>query len=193
MQTIKRVGLKIAAGHSVEKLESIADGVVASYLVPKVYAQTMDLARTHLQRGDEVWIVTAAPTRLANALARHLGLTGALGTVVEEVDGYFTGELAGEPLHGPQKAIAVQALAVERNLDLSQCSAYSDSIHDLPMLTTVGNPNVVNADRALRMWARKHGARHYDFRKLRHARRYGGQALLLGLVTAVMRRLRPHK
>ncbi len=190
MQMIKRVGLRIASGHSVESLVKISDGVIEQYLIPKVYRQTVDLAKVHLQRGEEVWIVTAAPNRLANVLAHKLGFTGALGSIAEEVDGFFTGELIGPPLHGPEKKVAIEKLASETGLDLSGSSAYSDSVYDLPMLQAVGHANVVNGDRQLRARARREGWKQYDFRKLRHARRFGLQAALVALGGLVHQRSR---
>ena len=81
-----------------------------------------------------MWLVTAAPIEIANVIARRLGLTGALGTVAEHVDGVYTGELVGEMLHGEGKAVAVRTIAEREGLDLERCSAYSDSSNDLPML-----------------------------------------------------------
>ena len=108
----------------------------------------------------------------------------------EEVDGFFTGELVGNPLHGPEKMIAIQNLASTSGLDLSQSSAYSDSVYDLPMLEAVGHANVVNGDRQLRAHARSKGWRQYDFRKLRHARRFGLQAGFVALTGVFLRRAR---
>ena len=68
----------------------------------------------------------------ATIIARRLGLTGALGTVAESVDGVYTGRLVGEPLHGPAKAEAVRALAAAEGLDLARCAAYSDSAQRHP-------------------------------------------------------------
>ena len=48
--------------------------------------------------------MTATPVEVAQVIARRLGLSGALGTVAESVDGVYTGRLVGEPLHGPAKA-----------------------------------------------------------------------------------------
>ena len=52
-----------------------------------------------------------ARSRSPQIIARRLGLTGALGTVAEHVDGVYTGRLVGDMLHGPAKAEAVKALA----------------------------------------------------------------------------------
>jgi phosphoserine phosphatase len=145
--------------------------------------------------GEEVWLVTATPVEVAAVIARRLGLTGALGTVAENVDGVYTGRLVGDPMHGPAKATAVAALAAEKGFDLAECSAYSDSANDIPMLSLVGHPCAVNPDAALRTHAVKHGWRIRDYRTGRRAARLGGQALALtalggALASAGARRLR---
>jgi phosphoserine phosphatase len=117
--------------------------------------------------------VTAAPIEIAQIIARRLGLTGAMGTVSEHVDGVYTGQLVGDLLHGPAKAEAIKALAVREGLDLGRCSAYSDSVNDLPMLGLVGDPVAINPDRRLRAHAREHGWRVRDYRTGRKAARAG--------------------
>jgi phosphoserine phosphatase len=135
---------------------------------------------------------------LAAILARRLGLTGALGTVAETADGVYTGRLVGGLLHGAAKAAAVQALAEREDLDLSRCSAYSDSANDLPLLNLVGHPNVVNPDAELRAQAREHGWPIYDFRKGRRATMIalpvaaGAGAVAGGLVAGLVLRRRRH-
>jgi hypothetical protein len=103
----------------------------------------------------------------------RLGLTGALGTVSEVEDGRYTGRLVGEPLHGPAKAEAVRALAEREGLDLSRCTAYSDSANDVPLLSAVGHAVAVNPDRALREQARALGWQVRDFRTGRKAAKIG--------------------
>src|SRR5262249_60433290 len=124
-----------------------------------------------------VWWVTATPVELASIIARRLGFTGALGTVAESVHGEYTGRLVGGLLHGPAKAAAIRALAVREGLDLSRCSAYSDSSNDMPMLELVGHPAAVNPDSRLRAQARAHGWPVHDFRS-------GRKATLVALPTA---------
>jgi phosphoserine phosphatase len=70
------------------------------------------------------------------------------------------------------KAEAVRALAEREGLDLAQCSAYSDSINDVPMLSEVGFPVAVNPDPELREHARTLDWRIRDFRRRAHIRPY---------------------
>src|SRR5256885_15863918 len=113
-------------------------------MAERLWSGTHALAQTHLDAGQRVFLVTATPVELARIIARRLGLTGALGTVAEVEDGLYTGRLVGEPLHGPSKAEAVKALAEREGLDLARCTAYSDSVHDIPMLSAVGTAAAVN-------------------------------------------------
>lgn len=165
--------LAFIAGHTVTELEEIGEEIFDEAMAHRIWPGTRALAQMHLDQGQRVWLVTAAPIEIASLIARRLGLTGALGTVSEHVDGVYTGRLVGDMLHGPAKAVAVQALAEREGLDLAACSAYSDSANDLPMLSLVGDPCAINPDPKLRDHARSHGWRIRDYRTGRKAARTG--------------------
>ena len=69
-------------------------------MASRIWPGTRALAQLHLDHGQRVWLVTAAPVEIATIIANRLGLTGALGTVAEHVNGVYTGRLVGEMLHG---------------------------------------------------------------------------------------------
>ncbi len=190
--------LAFIKGHRVTELESLSEEIFDEAMAHRIWPGTRALAQLHLDRGQRVWLVTAAPVEIAAVIAHRMGLTGALGTVSEHVDGVYTGRLVGEMMHGPAKAEAVAALAEREDLLLSRCSAYSDSYNDLPMLTLVGDPCVINPDKRLRDHAREHDWRIRDYRTGRKAARAGlVSAVLAGAASggvvgavAVRRRLR---
>ncbi len=165
--------LAFIKGHEVSELESLGEEIFDEAMAHRIWPGTRALAQLHLDQGQRVWLVTAAPVEIATIIARRLGLTGALGTVSEHVDGVYTGHLVGDMLHGPAKAEAVKALAEREGLDLSRCSAYSDSFNDLPMLSLVGDPCAINPDARLRDHARAQGWRVRDYRTGRKAARAG--------------------
>jgi len=191
--------LSFIAGHTVAELEALGEDIFEEAMATRIWPGTRALAQMHLDAGQRVWLVTAAPVEIASIIARRLGLTGALGTVAEHVDGVYTGQLVGEMLHGPAKAAAVQALADREGLDLSRCSAYSDSFNDVPMLSMVGTPCAINPDSRLRDYATQQGWRIRDYRTGRKAAKAGlAAAAVAGAVagsvtaaTAVRRRARP--
>ena len=193
---IREQALGFVAGHTVDEIGRIGEEIYEEVMAEKIWPGTRALAQAHLEAGDDVWLVTASPVEVATVFADQLGLTGALGTVAENVDGVYTGRLVGEPLHGPAKAVAVQALARERGYDLARCAAYSDSANDIPMLSLVGSPCAVNPDGALRTHARAQGWRVRDFRNGRRAAKLGVQAAgataLAGALAAAASRRRSH-
>ncbi|MCW2886307.1 MAG: hypothetical protein QOE54_1366 [Streptosporangiaceae bacterium] len=162
--TAKEAALAFVAGQKVTDLIKLCEEIYDDVLADRIWTGTRALALQHLDAGQQVWLVTATPVELARVIAHRLGLTGALGTVAETVDGVYTGRLVGNLLHGPAKSEAVRALAAREGLDLARCFAYSDSSNDLPMLTTVGHPHAVNPDSELRDHARERAWPVHDFR-----------------------------
>lgn len=173
MADARNSALSIVQGHRVSELMTIGEEIYDEYMAERIWPGTRALAQAHLDAGQKVWLVTAAPVETATIIARRLGLTGALGTVAESVGGVYTGKLVGEPLHGPAKAEAVRALAAAEGLDLERCAAYSDSANDIPMLSLVGHPYAVNPDGRLRKHAREQGWRLRDYRTGRKAVKIG--------------------
>ncbi len=165
--------LAFIKGHSVAELESLGEEIFDEAMAHRIWPGTRAMAQLHLDQGQRVWLVTAAPVEIATIIARRLGLTGALGTVSEHEDGVYTGRLVGDMLHGPAKGEAIKAIAEREGLDLARCSAYSDSFNDLPMLSLVGDPCAINPDSRLRDHAKAHGWRVRDYRTGRKAARVG--------------------
>lgn len=170
--------LAFIAGHKVSELEEIGEEIFDEHMAHKIWPGTRAIAQWHLDRGQRVWLITAAPIEIANVIARRLGLTGALGTVPEHIDGVYTGELVGEMLHGEGKATAIKEIAEREGLVLADCYAYSDSSNDLPMLSLVGHPCAVNPDSTLRAHARSNGWRIRDYRTGRKVALVSGKGVI---------------
>ena len=176
--TGRDTALSFVAGRPVAEITALGEEIYDELMADRIWAGTRALAQMHLDAGQRVWLVTATPVELALIIARRLGLTGALGTVAESVDGHYTGRLVGEILHGPAKAHAVRALAVTEGLDLRRCTAYSDSVNDVPMLSAVGTAVAVNPDSELRDIAKERGWQVRDFRTGRKAAKIGVHSVL---------------
>ncbi|HZC71498.1 MAG TPA: HAD-IB family hydrolase [Jatrophihabitans sp.] len=198
MHSSRDLALAFVAGKKVEEVVALGEEIYAEEMADKIWSGTLALARLHMDAGQRVWLVTATPVELATIIARRLELTGALGTVAETEDGVYTGQLVSEVLHGQAKAAAVRALAAREGLELAHCSAYSDSINDLPMLSLVGRAVAINPDSALRAEAKQRGWEIRDFRTGRKAARIGIPAALgvgaaAGAVAGGMAARRAHR
>jgi len=149
--------LQLVSGRTADEVSRVCDSAAERLIATRTVRATVEALRRHQAVGAETWLVTASPIELAGSVARLLGMTGALATVPEIVDGRYTGRLRSGLMHGARKADAIRELAATRSLDLANGYAYSDSENDLPMLSLTGHAAVVNANRRLRSLARMRG------------------------------------
>jgi HAD superfamily hydrolase (TIGR01490 family) len=167
--------LDFVVGRKQEELIAWGNEIAKDEILPRVYEDIVRVINQHRKRGDLTFLVTAAPIELAKTIAEALSMTGAVGTESEiDEEGNYTGRLVGGVTHGPEKAKAAAELASRHGVELVECSAYSDSINDLPLLESVGHPHAVNPDRELRRTAIGRG---WPIHELRTRRR----ALLIGI------------
>jgi HAD superfamily hydrolase (TIGR01490 family) len=178
LSNAKQAALAFVAGWRVEDMQRLSEEIFDELMAERIWSGTRALAQLHLDAGQRVWLVTAAPVELGRVIAQRLGLTGALGTVAEIHNGVYTGRLVGDLLHGPAKVEAIRRLAEAEELDLARCSAYSDSANDIPMLAAVGHAVAVNPDATLRRAARDRGWEIRDFRTGRKAAKVAVPAAL---------------
>ncbi len=141
--------LKVTKGWDRDEVRALVDETINHVIEPLIYDEALDLIDQHRIAGDEVWLVSMAPEEIVAPFAVILGITGAIASraTVDE-NGKFTGEMEFFA-QGENKAHAIVELAKSRDLDLSECYAYSDSETDVGMLEVVGHPFAVNPDRTL--------------------------------------------
>jgi HAD superfamily hydrolase (TIGR01490 family) len=157
LDLVRERGLGLARGHTVAEVRDLAEAIFDSAIERRLWPETVSLTQEHLNKGHEVWLITATPIDIASVIADRLGLTGAIGTMLETVDGCFTGRLVGHVLHGERKAVAAEELTSRLGADLRDCWAYSDSENDIPLLELAGNRVVVNPDASLMRHATQNG------------------------------------
>jgi HAD superfamily hydrolase (TIGR01490 family) len=172
---VRNRALSLIKGKSVAEVAAVGEQVYDEVLSLRIFPGTKQIIDDHLAKGHQVWFVTASPTEVGGLIARRLGVTGALGTQGEHKDGFYTGRLVGDLMHGEAKADAVRNLAAEQNIDLAASYAYSDSLNDLPMMEIVGNPRPINPDLRLRKHAAEVGWPIQDFRG--RGAKYAGRGL----------------
>src|SRR6185312_12730291 len=100
IHAIRDRALLLASGFSVADMVALGDEIYDEFIESKIWPGTRAIADQHMHAGRQVWLVTATPLEVATVMARRLGLSGALGTSVEHVEGVYTGRLVGEILHG---------------------------------------------------------------------------------------------
>jgi len=144
-------------GLSRDDFQRIAEDSFRSKMLSDIHPQAARLIAGLKAAGRKVYLATSSLDLIVAPLARHLGVDGVIATALEFKDGVCTGRYAGEPLFHGGKRIRVLRFMKEAGVDAADCSFYSDSVYDLPLLDAVGRPVAVNPDFRLRRLACKRG------------------------------------
>jgi HAD superfamily hydrolase (TIGR01490 family) len=156
MERLRAQLTEMCTGWDVATVHEIVRETLHEIVEPLIYAEAADLIEEHRLAGREIVIVSSSGADVVEPIGELLGADRVVATRMVSVDGRYTGEIDFYA-YGENKAAAVREMAVAGGYDLADCYAYSDSITDLPMLEAVGNPTVVNPDRALRKIAVERG------------------------------------
>ena len=112
----------------------------------------------HRARGDDIVLTTATNRFIVEPIARLLGIppTHLLATDPEEIDGRFTGRVAGTANFQGGKVTRLKAWLAQRE-PYATTTAYSDSHNDLPLLEMADVAVAVDPDATLEQAARQRG------------------------------------
>jgi len=140
-----------------ETLEALARETFARWLKADIFPGALALVKRLHDEGRRVMIATSSIDFIVAPLAAYMGIDRVLATSLEFQDGVSTGRIVGAPMFRGEKKNAVLAYLAEHGLSAADCSFYSDSAYDLPLLESVGRPVAVNPDSRLRRVARARG------------------------------------
>jgi HAD superfamily hydrolase (TIGR01490 family) len=141
-------------GTTEDRLHVLADEAYAWVMKDRIYKGARDMVSRAKDLGHEVVLVSGALDFLLERLAADLGADHWMGNRLEIHDGYATGKLLRPVVAGPNKSRLIADHARDNGHELSECFGYSDSYSDVPMLSVVGRPAVVNPDARLARLAR---------------------------------------
>jgi HAD superfamily hydrolase (TIGR01490 family) len=127
-------------------------GEFETHIEPQLPASRRALVQRHLDAGDLCAIVTATTRFIAEPLARLFGVAHLVATEAALDESGLTGEIAGEPCYREFKPRRVRGWLAEHGMRLEafeESHFYSDSMSDLPLLTSVTHPVAVDPDTRL--------------------------------------------
>lgn len=141
-------------GMSEDRMAVLSDEVFDSIVKPRIFEGAQALIDQCHAADQRVVLVTGSLDWTIRILTEYLGADHFIANRLEMKDGLATGKLLRPVVAGPEKAGLLVDDAASVGHDLSQCSAYSDSYSDVPMLSVVGHPACINPDKKLRRLAR---------------------------------------
>ena len=143
--------LKPLARHPREQLDQWHDEFMEQKILPMISQKARDLVDSH--DDDARVIVTATNSFVTWPIAREFGIENLIATEPEEVDGEFTGRVAGTPAFREGKVERLREWLKEHDLKwemFDEIWFYSDSLNDLPLLEIVSHPVAVDPDETLK-------------------------------------------
>jgi putative phosphoserine phosphatase/1-acylglycerol-3-phosphate O-acyltransferase len=147
---LARAAALMARGWPVAEVRQAAE-LAADRLRDQVLPYVPALLESHRVAGRTLVLATTTPYDLVQPLAARLGIGTVIATRYRTfVDAQgaerYAGHLDGTFVWGVGKLRAVRQWADVEEIDLSRSWAYSDSIYDLPLLSSVGHAVAVNPD-----------------------------------------------
>ncbi|ALG83510.1 HAD family hydrolase [Gordonia phthalatica] len=149
-------------GWDAAQVREIVSETLDEVVRPTIFTEAAELIARHQAADHDVVLISASGIEMVEPIGELLGADYVRASIMRIEDGHYSGELDFY-CYGEDKAVAMRALADEHGYRLDDCFAYSDSSTDLPMLTAVGHPAVVNPDKALRHHAAENGWEIFDF------------------------------
>jgi len=150
--------LKPLSRHDRARLDAWHREFLDTRIRPMITPAARALVDDHRRQGHTLVIITATNRFVTAPIAREFGIEHLLATDPEEVDGRFTGRVAGIPCYREGKVLRLQEWLKEHGQTLKDSWFYSDSHNDLPLLELVDHPVLVRPDDILR---REATARHW--------------------------------
>jgi HAD superfamily hydrolase (TIGR01490 family) len=139
------------------ELEDLAARLFEESLKPRIDGEIAGRIAAARAAGEGTLIASSSFRTILEPLAFHLGVAEVLANELEYAGGITTGRIAGRPVFGEGKRSRVLEYLEERRIAPTDCSFYSDSWRDLPLLREVGRPVAVNPGSRLRRIARASG------------------------------------
>lgn len=143
-------------GQSEDRLRYFANDLFVDVIKPAVFPGAFELIEKSRSLGLRQVVITGALDLSVKPLMEHLGITEYVTNRLEFVNGVATGRLLPPVMAAATKASWIRTFAEREGISLSDSYAYTDSMSDLPMLSIVGHPAVVNPDMRLRQTALHH-------------------------------------
>jgi len=149
--------LRPLAEHDRATLDRWRTQFMHAKIAPLITPAARALVEQHRARGDTLLIITATNRFITAPIAEAFGIPHLIATEPEEVNGQFTGKVAGVPSYREGKVERLSEWLSDRHENLDGSWFYSDSHNDLPLLNLVDHPVAVNADATLAEYARSRG------------------------------------
>lgn len=144
-----KFSLQPLAQNSMQQLLNWHRQFLTQKIKPMITTDAINLVRRHQSKGDFTAIITSTNSFITRPIGEIFGIKTVIATEPELVDGHFTGEIEGVPCFREDKINNLEKWLDQHKLNYRKSWFYSDSFNDIPLLSWVDRPVVVNGDAML--------------------------------------------
>lgn len=145
------------AGLSVAEVTALANAFVREDVEPRLRPDVLARLERHQRHGDPAALITGAPDFVVAPLAARLGFDAWRATRFAVRDSCFPAAPPRDHPFAEEKLRHANEICAQFGARLADCTAYGDSIYDLPLLTQVAHPVAVAPDAGLAKKAHEAG------------------------------------
>ncbi|MFA6469716.1 MAG: HAD-IB family hydrolase [Bacteroidota bacterium] len=147
--------IKELEGMPKSDLQQIGEQNFRKRIRPKIFKDAELCIAERISSGRKIVLITSSFTHVVEPLAMSLHVEHILANTLV-IDRDLTSGYIQEPfLFGIEKKVQALAFMDSHGFLPQECSFFTDSVNDLPLLDIVGEPVVVNPDYRLRKIARE--------------------------------------
>jgi len=152
-------------GKDIKQLEDEVERY-AEHVLTMIAPQAPTIVEHHRNIGDTLILITATNEFFVRPVAKHLGFEHVIAVeVATDANNMLLGDLQGIPSFGEGKVARIEAWVKQHQQSLHGAYFYSDSHNDIPLLSIVDNPVIVDPDTQLTHWAMSHDKPIISLRK----------------------------
>jgi len=129
---------------SISDLFRIIDIAYDKYILHRIFQDGIDTIKKYKENGYLVCIATASDYYIAKKIMLQVSADFLISNNAVVKNNRLTSNIFKPICYGLGKKRLAMNFAQENGISLSKCTFYSDSITDLPLLTAVGHPFIVN-------------------------------------------------
>jgi HAD superfamily hydrolase (TIGR01490 family) len=131
------------------------------HLNHSIFHYTKDLIEIARRRFDLLIAISGSPEEPLHEL-HHLGFYNEYGSVFEAQEGIFTGKIVRNMILGEVKAMRVQELAIELDVDLNHSASFGNSDQDIPVMDLTRLQIVINPIPEMKRICDKRSWKYYE-------------------------------
>jgi len=159
MDTVKIIDTMVnwMKGVSGNSMNELSAELFKNNILKSIRLEVQSEINFHKRKGGRAVILSSAILPVCQIVADYLEMDDVICSNLEVVNGVYTGHTVGSLCFGEEKVNRLMEYCHNHRINPNYCWYYGDSISDLPVLSSVGNPVCVNPDTKLKKAAHKRG------------------------------------